>query len=137
MVPCPIAPLTSDGQGNLYGTTLAGGSYSGGTVFKMSPNGDEYPRGGLVMDAAGNLYGTTSQGGGHDGFYCYYGGCGTIFKLTPSAKGVWTESIVHIFNSDDGTQPFAGLIQDSAGNLYGTAQGGDTYGAGVLFEVVP
>jgi hypothetical protein len=78
-------------------------------------NGDgAFPNPGLVMDAAGNLYGTTQEGGTHGPYACYDYGCGTIFKLTPSSDGTWTESIAHTFNGADGQYPRAALIQDTA-----------------------
>ena len=101
----PRAGLVLDAQGNLYGTTWAGGDpacesdgiYGCGTVFKVDTTGEEtvlysftgtggdgaYPRAGLVRDAQGNLYGTTYAGGDPA---CIAGtGCGTVFKLTPAA----------------------------------------------------
>jgi len=89
------------------------------------------------MDAAGNLYGTTQQGVTTQGFYCMNGGCGTIFKLTPSADGPWVETIAFTFDNNDGSKPYAGLIQDRTGNLYGTASGGGTNNQGVIFEFTP
>ena len=71
------------------------------------------PSGGLISDAAGNLHGTTSSGGTYDD--------GTVFELTPAAGGGWTENVLHNFgNGTDGANPWASLIFDSAGNLYGT-----------------
>jgi uncharacterized repeat protein (TIGR03803 family) len=83
--------LLLDAAGNLYGTTLYGGSLSDGTVFEVSSQGvytllhsfdvndGLYPVAGLIRDNAGNLYGATSQGGN---FSCSMG-CGVIFKITP------------------------------------------------------
>ncbi|MGA2904820.1 MAG: choice-of-anchor tandem repeat GloVer-containing protein, partial [Candidatus Korobacteraceae bacterium] len=127
------AGLIFDAAGNLYGTTAAGGTYSyGGTAFELTPNGSGnwteqvlynfcpdwpncadgyYPYAGLIFDAAGNLYGTTSYGGT---------GGGTVFELTPAAGGGWTETVLLNFNGTDGAYPYAGLIFDAAGNLYGT-----------------
>ena len=71
------------------------------------------PVAGLILDASGNLYGTTSEGGA----YVY----GTVFELTPKAGGGWTEKVLHSFGgTGDGISPYAGLIFDAAGNLYGT-----------------
>ena len=140
----PIAGLIFDAAGNLYGTTSAGGTYGFGTVFELTPeegggwtetvllnfNGTDgsYPHAGLAFDAAGNLYGTT----GYDGTYHY----GTVFELTPTAGGGWTETVLHSFgNGTDGASPFAGLIFDAAGNLYGTTSAGGTYGTGTVFEL--
>src|SRR5580658_7143427 len=77
------------------------------------------PYAGLIFDAAGNLYGTTLEGGTG----CQIG-CGTVFKLSPNADGSWTESVLHSFNGSDGAYPYAGLIFDAAGSLYGTAYEG-------------
>jgi len=133
----PQAGLVMDSAGNLYGTTYAGGTNGVGTVFKISPTDTETilhsfgsgtndginPQAGLIMDSAGNLYGTTAGGGGA------LGG-GTVFKI--SADG--TESILHSFvhgGTADGWNPQAGLIMDSAGNLYGTTSGD----AGTVFKI--
>jgi hypothetical protein len=89
------------------------------------------PEAGLIMDSAGNLYGTTSnsQAGGSDG---------TVFKLAPAAGGGYTESTLHIFAGVDGAVPVAGLIMDSAGNLYGTTKlgtGRGGVGMGTVFKL--
>lgn len=143
----PQAELTLDAAGNLYGTTSAGGSAGNGTVFELvRPSGRRgqwtekvlytfgtgtdgaTPLSGVTFDANGNLYGTTSAGGAS--------GYGTIFQLTPGAS--WTENTLHSFqNASDGGTPYAGLISDSAGNLYGaTTQGGTNYG-GTAFKLAP
>ena len=94
------------------------------------------PQAGLISDAAGNLYGTNSSGG----TYTYYG---TVFELTPTAGGGWTEQVLHSFdnNGTDGFYPEASLIFDAAGNLYGTTQAGGTStcdgGCGTVFELRP
>jgi uncharacterized repeat protein (TIGR03803 family) len=83
-----------------------------------------------VLDAAGNLYGTTYGGGVH--------GFGTVFELSPMAGGGWTETILHSFNNPgDGYTPVAGLVLDSAGNLYGTTVEGGRYNSGTVFELSP
>jgi uncharacterized repeat protein (TIGR03803 family) len=140
----PEGQLALDNQGNLYGTTVNGGSNNtslggDGTVFKLSPDGTEtllynfganatdgiHPRGGVVMDAEGNLYGTTIEGGVY--------ALGTVFRVTP--EGV--ETILHSFaqSSTDGGQPFAGLTIDQNGNLYGTTRYGGSADLGTVFEV--
>jgi uncharacterized repeat protein (TIGR03803 family) len=127
----PWGWLVRDTAGNLYGTTRQGGRYLKGIVFKLAPNGKftvlhkfgatptdgAYPITGLTLDAAGNLYGTTLYGGN---VKCQSGGlsgCGTVFKVSPSGK----ETILHRFSgaNHDGANPGTGVIQDSAGNLYG------------------
>jgi uncharacterized repeat protein (TIGR03803 family) len=93
-----------------------------------------YPAAGLILDAAGNLYGTTSYGGKYTG--------GTIFRLTPGKNGKWTRRILHSFGArNDGSSPRAGLIFDTAGNLYGTTSNGGAFGGsqygGTVFELTP
>jgi uncharacterized repeat protein (TIGR03803 family) len=87
------------------------------------------------MDATGNLYGTTTGGG--TSTLCS-NGCGTVFKLTPGTGGTWTEKLLNSFGrSKDGQYPYAGVILDAAGNLYGTTSGGGAYGYGTVFEITP
>ena len=150
----PDASLILDASGNLYGTTSTSpGMRPGGTVFEMMrTNGGDWrekvlyafrystdgvdPFAGLMLDAAGNLYGTTAMGGSAPG----NNGYGTVFELTPTAGGGWTETASHIFESTnaDGAHPLGGLISDGAGNLYGTTYGNDGYngyGYGTVFEL--
>jgi uncharacterized repeat protein (TIGR03803 family) len=94
------------------------------------------PRGKLVFDSAGNLYGITTEGG--------VNGYGTVFELSPSGGGSWTETILYNFCSRslnyfclDGANPEAGLVLDSTGNLYGTASTGGALNGGAVFEVSP
>jgi hypothetical protein len=106
------------------------------------------PFGTLVEDAAGNLYGTTSDGGNVGASTCFGAGCGTVYKLSPSVGGGWTETTLYTFTGEaDGAAPLAGLTIESSGNLYGTATYGganasskcqNVYpGCGVIFEVLP
>ncbi len=174
----PTAGLIMDSAGNLYGTTQFGGVTSCfsdrippgcGTVFKLDPSGNETvlhsftgtngdganPAASLIMDSAGNLYGTTQLGGITSGNCPNSGtnttapppvGCGTVFKLDPSEH----ETVLYSFTltNGDGAQPVAGLIMDSAGNLYGTTPfGGVTSssscsgpppaGCGTVFKLDP
>ncbi len=159
----PNGGLIFDDSGNLYGTTQLGGTEcnSGGTVFELSPgvngkwtekvlynfpcnNSDgSVPNASLLFDAAGNLYGTTTCGGTYEQFCGEIGG--TVFQLRPGKDGQWTEKVLHSFgNSNDGSAPYAGLILDSAGNLYGTtlnggahAAGCAAYGCGTVFRLKP
>lgn len=139
----PAAGLTSDASGNLYGTTLYGGSDGGGTVFMLSPSGGSWnltvlysftgpagSEGSLSFDVAGNLYGTTFA----DGVYAQ----GNVFKLSP-ANGGWTYTSLHDFTGgDDGAMPDGGVVFDSAGNIYGTTEnGGHQFGNGVVWEITP
>jgi uncharacterized repeat protein (TIGR03803 family) len=150
----PAAGLIVDRKGNLYSTTSEGGAYGYGTVFELTPpptvggswtesvlwsfNGSDgrEPLAGLIADKSGNFYGTTIEGGG----YSQPVGGGTVFELTPppTAGGSWTESILWSFGSGgDGSYPFAGVIMDKSGNLYGTTGDGGTYGSGTVFELTP
>lgn len=137
-----------DAEGNLYGTTTAGGVHDRGIVFKLTPSGTEtvlysfkgnmgggpsgFPPSSLIIDAAGNLYGTTHFGGGSGN--CKKG-CGTVFKLTPQGS----MTILHAFSGSpaDGSAPMAGLIMDSTGNLYGTTCQGGRHGDGTVFKIAP
>jgi uncharacterized repeat protein (TIGR03803 family) len=83
------------------------------------------------MDKAGNLYGAAVAGGVND---CRGEGCGTVFKLTNNGKS-WDYTVLHSFTSDDGAYPYAGLIMDVDGNLYGTTQSGGVNGMGVVFQL--
>ena len=158
----PVAALTLDAAGNLYGTTPSGGTNGNGTVFKLTPtsNGQwkqsvlyafdtsHHPKGpwgpfsGVTFDSVGNLYGTTYYGGASTGgSYCPTG-CGTVFKLTPTPTGPWKASILHSFTGrKDGGNPNAGVVFDAQGNLYGAALSGGTTsgdcpnGCGVVFKV--
>jgi uncharacterized repeat protein (TIGR03803 family) len=158
----PYAGVIFDSKGNIYGTTSGGGRYGNctegcGTVFQLTKEAggtwteqiiyafsgktDGYAPNGLAIDAEGNLYGTTEFGGSSN---CNYGGCGTIFKLTPSTSGPWKKTLLHGFRGGrgDGAQPQAALIFDPQGNLYGTASvGGNTgcyfLGCGAVFELKP
>lgn len=146
----PQGGLIFDKAGNLYGTTLEGGT--GGTgcgwpycgvVFELSPgrietvlysftggNDGASPTAGLLADSAGNLYGTTEIAAN---------GPGVVFKLSPPVPPAthWTEAVLHTFSGSDGYQPEAGLIADSAGNLYGTTLAGGAYNRGVVFKLSP
>jgi uncharacterized repeat protein (TIGR03803 family) len=96
-------------------------------------NDGAIPYAGLIADSAGNLYGTTRNGGAYAG--------GTVFKLAPPAAGTttWTETVLHSFagSPSDGAYPYAGLIADSAGNLYGTTTVGGASNLGVVFKLAP
>src|SRR5262249_38091842 len=159
----PSGGLVLDAAGNLYGTSLSGGNQQGqclsiggcGVVFELTPNqggtwtqttihtfnvgsGGIQPHSQLLLDSAGNLYGTTIYGGnGCGGFYS----CGTVYELSPAGNGVWTETILYNFEGGtDGNYPQAGLIFDSAGNLYGTTgfganSGCNSLGCGTGFEL--
>ncbi len=122
----PIAALTRDASGNLYGTTQGLGTFNLSVVFKLTPEGKETsytaPEGSLnapvVVDAKGNLYGMTPYGGTPNcGWDREELGCGTLFVMTPDGKF----TIIHNFTGTDGMFPASGLVRDSKGNFYGAA----------------
>jgi len=140
----PNGPLTRDDDGNLYGTSVNGGIYNAGTVFKLTPYGElsvlysfkglpleAVPSGGVVRDAESNLYGTTVYGGNSS---CY-DGCGTVFKINPNGE----EAVLYVFHGKDGQTPNSGLIRDERGKLYGTTYysggTGRDANAGTVFEL--
>lgn len=140
----PYAGLIKDKAGNFYGTGSAGGADGQGAMFKLAPGGTEtvlysfaggsdgaIPSSTLILDKAGNLYGTTYEGGGGS---CG-GGCGIVFKVAPDG----TETVLHVLagGTSDGSYPYAGVVMDKAGNLYGTAYEGGTDGYGVIFQLAP
>jgi uncharacterized repeat protein (TIGR03803 family) len=158
----PDSRLISDASGNLYGTSsgpdtlcpkLCGAVFelersSGGWTYHVlhtfERNADgQNPVGGLVFDALGNLYGTTLQGG--SACLGLYGGCGTVFRLTPTSNGSWTYTVLYRFTGADGADPSGDLAIDASGNLYGTTywggmlscQPGGGVGCGTVFELSP
>lgn len=151
----PFGRLALDADGNLYGTTVFGGGgscYQGlcGVVFKVPRHGPESvvyafkghddggtPYSGVIVDRAGNLYGTTSEGGGKN---CGGYGCGTVYRISPDGR----ESILYAFQGGaDGDAPGGELIEDEAGNFYGTTIVGGTsaqcgnIGCGTVFKLSP
>jgi uncharacterized repeat protein (TIGR03803 family) len=162
----PEAGLIFDSSGRLYGTTSGGGSLNCppdagcGTVFELTPDSGQWketilhrfaggtdgyePVAALIFDGQGNLFGTTKYGGSSGCATDYSAGCGTVFELTPSQNGTWTENILQAFNGDDGTAPTSGVVFDSSGKLYGTAAfggliqcNGNTVGCGTVFRLSP
>jgi uncharacterized repeat protein (TIGR03803 family) len=90
---------------------------------------------GIVFDPFGNIYGTTPYGGKYSNTQ---NTGGTVYELVaPVGSGNYQEKVLWSFNGADGEYPFASLILDSAGNLYGTTLNGGLYGFGVVFEVTP
>jgi uncharacterized repeat protein (TIGR03803 family) len=159
----PQASLTLDGAGNLFGTTVEGGEGDGGTIFELpcknynastqscetysstdmvldsfyGSNGED-PIASLILDRSGNLFGTTSNGGAT--------GNGTVFELACAGYDASSQSCAVYSSTDtvlynftgfgvDGQTPAAGLILDSAGNLFGTTFYGGARGEGTVFEL--
>ena len=141
----PYAGLVQAANGDLYGTTFYGGANGGGTVFKITPGGTlttlysfcsqsecadgSGPYVGLVQAANGNFYGTTVVGGAY--------GPGTVFKITPSGTLTTLYSFCVQAGCPDGETPYAGLVQATDGNLYGTTSAGGADGSGTIFEITP
>jgi uncharacterized repeat protein (TIGR03803 family) len=143
----PSGSLAIDGNGNLYGATSACGDFGKGTIFRVSSTGSLFvlytfgvdgaaggnsPFGGVTRDSSGNLYGTTLFGGNCS---LVEGGCGTVFKLGQDG----TITILHAFDGyTDGSAPWGNVIQDVAGNLYGTTSSGPGgNGAGTVWKLAP
>jgi uncharacterized repeat protein (TIGR03803 family) len=135
----PIGRLIQDSAGNLYGTTTGGGAFGFGTVFKLDAHGAETvlysfagtasgdgdsPYSGLTLDHLGNFYGTTFKGGVDD--------LGTVYKIDTTT---YQETIVHSFAATEGANPATGVVQDKAGNLYGTTYKGGFYGYGAVYKL--
>jgi uncharacterized repeat protein (TIGR03803 family) len=147
----PSAGLVRDSHGNLFGTTMRGGSFHEGTIFEVNAKGKETIlhsfwggdgwdlSGTLIRDHSGVLYGNASAGGTPEGGGCAGHGCGAVFKLDPKGH----ETTLYAFRGKaDGWAPDGNLVRDKAGNLYGAAAGGgdqgngcDPLGCGVIFEV--
>jgi uncharacterized repeat protein (TIGR03803 family) len=140
----PEGGLVQATNGNLYGTTTAGGTHDRGTVFQMPPDGRQVtfyslcsatkcagfsPQAGLVQAYNGDLYGTTY--GDYD--TSLYGSGGTIFKITPGG----TLTSVHEFGFPDGEYPRGGLVQGTDGDLYGTTTSGGVHSDGTVFKITP
>ena len=139
----PTAGLIFDSDGNLLGTTemsfdgavfevaKAAIGYAGipTTLAQFNAANGARPRGSLITDANGNLFGTTSEGGAN--------GDGTIFEIASTA-GVYASMPVTLFsfNGTNGAHPFASLVADANGDLFGTTTEGGAYGDGVVFEIV-
>ncbi len=144
---CPMAGLVFDRKGNLYGTTSLGHGhglfqYGSGTVFQLTHSARGWkenvlytftgkdgavPAAGLVIDQNGVLYGTTSRGGTND--------AGVVFKVFHNSTG-WHEQVLYSFTGlTDGGSPFAGVILDAAGNLYGTTELGGDNARGTIYQL--
>lgn len=145
----PSGALIVDSRGNLFGTASRAGSRACtagcGTVFELAPGGEltvlhsfaggetdgENPQSALLADESGNLFGTTNNGGSAN---CSFR-CGTVFKIAPDG----TETVLHFFAGapGDGSAPYAGLIADEHGSLYGTTQAGGANDFGTVYKIAP
>lgn len=141
----PYGGVIFDQQGNLYGTTIVGGTGGAGTVYELTPSGGGWtektlynflgetdgavPLAGLTMDRTGTLYGTTAYGGSS--------GNGNVFRLIRSGAG-WSENVVYSFlGGVNGWAPQGGVVLDNSGNLYGGTTSGGSHGGGVAYELTP
>ncbi|HET9307877.1 MAG TPA: choice-of-anchor tandem repeat GloVer-containing protein [Candidatus Sulfotelmatobacter sp.] len=123
-------------DGNFYGVTFFGGANEEGSVFRLTPKGvlttlvsfdgsnGNGPVGTLTEGSDGNFYGVTYGGGSQ---YDY----GTVFKVTP--QGVLTT--LNQFDFTHGAQPYAGVIQATDGNFYGTTYSGGAWGGGTIYKI--
>ncbi|MBA3913226.1 MAG: hypothetical protein H0X25_05100 [Acidobacteriales bacterium] len=135
----PYGGVVVGGSGNIYGTTQLGGAQGYGTVFKVTPSGHETtihsftqldgdcPAGDLAGDKEGNIYGTTILGGTNSS--------GVVFKVGPG--GIYT--VLYNFGEfvGDAAAPYAGVVRDAAGNLYGTTTAGGQFGHGAVYKLNP
>ncbi len=144
----PYGALVQGIDGNLYGTTEAGGANGAGTVFKMTTGGTvtaiynfcslasckdgANPNAGLVQDTDGNFYGTTF---GDDNPTCGGSGCGTVFKITSGGTLTTLHSFCALSSCLDGGNPTAALVQGTDGNLYGTTSAFGKDLEGTVFKI--
>jgi uncharacterized repeat protein (TIGR03803 family) len=134
----PEAAVTLDPAGDLFGTTESGGAGGSGAVFEIAAGSSTiadlasfgagtvgaYPEAGVTTDAVGDVFGTTMSGGVNND--------GTVFEIP---AGTTTVTTLATFNGINGSAPEATLTLDASGNLFGTTEGGGTYGDGTVFEI--
>ena len=135
----PEAGLLQGNDGNLYGTTIGGGTNGDGTVFRITTNGNlttlwqfesgptngANPAGGLVLGVDGSLYGATVAGGTNNG--------GTVFRIT--TNGALTTLYQFGLIATNGVNPSGGMLQGSDGDFYGMTGGGGTNNGGTVFRI--
>lgn len=156
----PIAGVTVDSAGNLYGTTSAAGRNGFGTVYRLVRSGPNWlfylvytfngltqnstdgsaPYSRVVIGPDGFLYGTTHSGGNGQGCRALHG-CGTVYSVKPKPGNIWVpweETVLYQFGTYDGSNPdYGDLVFDQAGNLYGTTRNGGAYLQGAVYELTP
>lgn len=144
----PSSGLAMDKSGNLYATTEFGGlgwgtvtelmkqadgSWGENVLHTMNGGDGSWVVGPAVFDEAGNLYAAAEFGA--------INGMGSVFMLTPTQSGEWTETVLHLFDfkfpdGEDGRSPYAGVIAGD-GKVFGTTSGGGIYNSGIVFEITP
>jgi uncharacterized repeat protein (TIGR03803 family) len=139
----PIAGVSLDADGNVYGTTSAGGAYGLGTIFQLTPgpgwtetilhnfqnaSDGAVPYGGLISDQSGNFYGAATEGGTNGG--------GTVFELTPS-NGSWTFNVLYSIPGWGISGSYRNVVLDASGNLYATTHCDGDNGYGSVYELTP
>ncbi|HZQ23386.1 MAG TPA: choice-of-anchor tandem repeat GloVer-containing protein [Terriglobales bacterium] len=147
----PTGGVFMDKLGNIFGTTLFGGSANCrlgcGTIFRLDPAGalhvvhklnglseGSQPFGPFIQDGAGNMFGVAKSGGNLSCPEFPQAGCGTVFKIAKTGK----LTVLHTFQGGaDGAVPQAGLLIDAAGNLFGAASAGGNKQNGLIFKISP
>ena len=150
----PQGPVVATSKADFfYGTTMYGGAYGGGTIFRVSPgpypvstwgclvahsfsitgsgraNGT-YPTGSLILDAAGNIYGIAA--GGNSCSAALPNGCGVVYELSSAVTALY-----RFRGGADRANPVGGLAWDTTGSLYGVTNHGGTSNKGVIFKLAP
>jgi uncharacterized repeat protein (TIGR03803 family) len=132
------AGVLLDNEGNLYGVTSAGGVYGSGTIYKLTPTGQEIvlysftggpdganPLGTLVRDKTGNFYGVTNAGGAN--------GNGVVYRFSTTGQ----QTALYTFGAGIDGEPVSGVVLDNFGNLYGTTTFGGLNHRGSVFKLAP
>jgi len=154
----PIAGVTLDPAGNLYGTTSAGGGRGFGNVYRLVHSGPNWlfyllyafegltqnstdgsaPYSGVVIGPDSFLYGATHSGGDGQGCKALHG-CGTVYRVGPKPGHIfdpWEETVLFQFGTEDGSNPdYGNVVFDQAGNLYGTTRNGGAYLQGAVYKL--